>query len=391
MKLSARLAAAIVAAALAAPGIVEAQPAGRGWRSTEHRVEILALPAGWDVVSSTEQSLRLTKTFEAAGLEIRERITVQVSRDTYGSVEAAVRDLRSEGFFLVDRARLAIDSLGVPFWFMSRPAGPDESAWCALLLRAGRVYVIDLRASPLDPEALSDFGRLIESFRLLADPREVGWNALGAGDGAGAEREFRAILSSQRDDVNARYGLGLAYLAQGRADDAVRELERVAPSLGLAEDVRRALGRAELARGRTSRGVSLLVQVLRDDPAWDPEVRPSILTGIGSLSGARASRQTSNPALTAIPIEFLMRLTGGDELILQSLRADFGREVDQALNTCLSSDCDGGLLTQLLAAVDFEQGMSLGLSARQSGNADDLEAAQARMAEGFKTVTLLTR
>jgi hypothetical protein len=381
----------VIAVGLDASGAIVAQSAGQGWRSTENQAEILALPAGWKVESSTDQTLRLTKTLTTAGLEIQERITVQVARDTYGSIEAAVHDLRGEGFFLVDRARLAIDSLGVPFWFMSRAADAEESAWCALLLRAGRVYVIDLRASPLDPQALSDFGLLIENFRLLPDPREVAWNALGAGDGAQAEHGFREILSSQHDDINARYGLGLAYLAEGRADDAVHELERVAPSLGLTEDVRRALGRAELNRGRTSRGVSLLVQVLRDDPAWDRDVRPSILAGIRSLSTAHPPPQTSNQVLTAIAIEFLSRLTHGDDVVLQSLRSDFGNEFEHALNTCLAKTCDAGLLAQLLAAVDLEQGMVMGLSARESGDDERLEAAQARFADGFKAMTLLGR
>lgn len=391
MKTSQHLLIAILVAGLATSGTVSAQSPDHGWRSAENHAEILALPAGWKIEASTDQTLRLVKTFTSEGLEMQEHITVLVARDTYGSVEAAISDLRGEGFFLVDRERLAIDSLGVPFWFMSRAADPEEAAWCALLLRAGRVYIIDLRASPLDPEALSDFENLIENFRLLSDPREVAWNALAANDGALAEREFRAVLSSESADVNARYGLGLAYLAEGRADEAVRELERAAPSLGLTEDVRRALGRAELARGRTSRGISLLVQVLRDDPGWDPEVRPSILAGIRSVSVAQPSSQTSDPALTAIAIEFLSRLTHGDEVILQSLRSDFGKEFEQALNTCLAKTCDAGMLTQLLAAVDLEQGMMIGLSARESGDDEALEAAQARMADGFETMTLLRR
>lgn len=393
MKMPQQVSIALIAVCLAAAGATAAQSTGHGhgWRSAENHAEILSLPTGWKVEASTDKTLRLTKTFSAAGLEIEERITVQVARDTYGSVESAVQDLRGEGYFLVDRTRLAIDSLGVPFWFMNRAADAEESAWCALLLRGGRVYIIDLRASPLDPQAIADFESVIENFRLLADPREVAWNALAAGDGAQAEREFRAVLSSTPSDVNAQYGLGLAYLAEGHADDAVRELEKVAPSLGLTEDVRRALGHAELARGRTSRGVSLLVQVLRDDPAWDPDVRPSILAGIGSLSGAHSSRQTSDQALTAIAIEFLSRLTHGDELILQSLRSEFGDEFERALNTCLAKTCDASLLAQLLAAVDLEQGMVLGLSARGSGDDERLEAAQAKIADGFKAMTLRRR
>lgn len=391
MKMFRRILIAVIVVKAATSSTIVAQSAGHGWRSTENRAEILSLPTGWKVETSTDRTLRLTRTLTTAGLEIQERITVQVARDTYGSVEAAVRDLRGEGYFLVDRARLAIDSLGVPFWFMNRAADVEESAWCALLLRAGRVYIIDLRASPLDPQALSDFGLLIENFRLLPDPREVAWNAFRAGDRAQAEHEFREILSSEHDDINARYGLGLAYLADGRADDAVRELERVAPELGLTEDVRRALGRAELDRGRTSRGVSLLVQVLRDDPGWDSDVRPSILAGIRSLSIAQSSPRTSNQALTATAIEFLSRLTHGDDVVLQSLRSDFGNEFEHALDTCLAKTCDAGVLAQLLAAVDLEQGMVMGLSARGSGDDERLEAAQAKIADGFKAMTLLGR
>jgi hypothetical protein len=390
MKIPQQVSIALIAVCLAAAGATAAQSTGHGWRSAENHAEILSLPMGWKVEASTDKTLRLTKTFSAAGLEIEERITVQVARDTYGSVESAVQDLRGEGYFLVDRTRLAIDSLGVPFWFMNRAADTEESAWCALLLRGGRVYIIDLRASPLDPQAIADFGSVIENFRLLADPREVAWNALASGDGVQAEREFRAVLSSVPSDVNAQYGLGLAYLAEGHADDAVRELEKVAPSLGLTEDVRRALGRAELARGRTSRGVSMLVQVLRDDPGWDPEVRPSIVAGIRSLSGS-ASAQTSDQAITAIAVEFLSRLRHGDEILLQSLRSEFGKQFEQALNNCLAKTCDAGMLSQLLAAVDLEQGMALGMSARESGDEERLEDAQAKMADGFKAMTLVRR
>lgn len=389
MKVTAIVVVAVVVVSLSVSRFVAAQTAG-GWRSAEHGVEILALPAGWKTEASTSQTLRLTKKFERAGMEFEERITVQVARDTYGNVENAVRDLRREGYFLVDRARLAIDTLGVPFWFMSRAAGDEESAWCALFLRAGRVYLIELRASSLDPDALSDYGWLIENFRLLADRRAVAWNALGAGDAALAGREFRSLLTAASDDLNARYGLGLAYLAEGRTDDAVRELERVRPSLGLDEDVRRALGRAELARGRASRGVALLVRVLRDDPAWDPEVRPQILAGIRGASTAPGA-QSSSGLLSPIAIEFLSRLTRGDRFDLQALRADFNREFERALETCLLKSCDADALVQILAAVDFEQGMSLGLSARAGGSQGDLQAAQAKFADGFKMMTLLAR
>lgn len=389
MKITTILVVASAVISFSVSRIVAAQTAG-SWRSVEHGVEILSLPAGWNTETSTSQSLRLTKAFTRSGLEFEERITVQVAQDTYGSVENAVRDLRGEGYFLVDRARLAIDSLGVPFWFMSRAAGDEESAWCALFLRAGRVFLIELRASSLDPEALSDYGRLIENFRLLADPRAVAWNALGAGDPALAGREFRAVLATASDDLNARYGLGLAYLAEGRGNDAVRELERVRPSFGLDEDVRRALGRAEIVRGRASRGVALLVQVLRDDPIWDPEVRPQILAGIRNASPARRDRPSGGP-LSPIAIEFLSRVTSGDAFVLQDLRASFNREFERALETCLSNFCDADALLQVLAAVDFEQGMSLGLAARAGGRIDDLQAAHAKFADGFKLMTLLAR
>jgi hypothetical protein len=374
---------------LGLPRFSAAQTPG-GWRSAENGVEILALPAGWNTQASTGQSLKLAKTYPRAGLEFEERITVQVARDTYGSVENAVQDLRREGYFLVDRTRLAIDTLGVPFWFLRRAADDGESAWCALFLRAGRVYLIELRASALDLDALTDYGRLIENFRLLADPREVAWNALGAGEPALAESKFRTLLSTSRDDLNARYGLGLAYLAEGRADDAVRELERVRPSLGFDEDVRRPLGRAELARGSASRGVALLVQVLRDDPAWDAEVRPQIFAGIRGALTARGAT-TSSGLLSVTAIDFMSRLTRGDAFELQTLRADFNREFDRIVGSCLSNACDTDALIQILAAVDFEQAMSLGLSARAAGNELDLQAALARFSDGFKMMTLLAR
>jgi tetratricopeptide (TPR) repeat protein len=362
----------------------------RGWSSPENGVEIVALPSGWKKETSNAQTLRMTKTFERAGLEFDERMTVQVARDTYGSVENAISDLRGEGYYLVDRTRLSIDQLGVPFWFMNRPVGDEESAWCALFLRGGRVYLIELRASLLDADALSDYSHLIENFHLLPDQRTTGWNALEAGDAPLAEREFRALLGVESEDLNARYGLGLAYLAQGRADDAVRELERVRPQFGLDEDVRRALGRAELARGNASRGVTLLVQVLRDDPAWDPELRPQIFAGIRAASPVGGAR-TAGGALSPIAIEFMSRLTRGDAFVLQTLRAAFGREFQSAIDTCLSNPCDANALVQIVAGLDFDQGMSLGLAARGVGGAESFEAAQAKFADGFKFMTLLGR
>lgn len=361
-----------------------------GWRSTQYGVEILAFPSTWKVDTSDQQSLHLTKKFEHEGMEFNERITVQVARDTYGSVENAVRELRGQGYFLADRTRLGIDSLGMPFWFMSRPAGDEESAWCALLLRAGLVYLVDLRASPLDPDALTDYGRLIENIRLLADPRETAWNALAAGDAGRAQREFRKLLATRSNDVNARYGLGLAYLADGRANDAVRELERVRPLLGLEEDVRRSLGRAELLRGHASRGVTLLVQALRADLRRDPELRPQILSGIRAAATARRS-QASGSRLSLFAIEFLSQLTHGDSFTLESLRTGFNRAFDKMSDTCLANSCDADTLVELLAAVDFDQGILMGLAARAGANEDDLQVAEAKFADGFKTMTLLAR
>lgn len=373
---------------LLAPAAAHAQ----GWRSVEHAAELRALPAGWAIESSSSQSLRLTKRIERDGVEMLQRITVTVARDTYGSVEAAVRDLEREGFAVVDRARLAVDSLGAPFWFLNRYADDVETAWCALLLRAGRVFLLDLRAAREDPDAISDFARLVESFRLLPDPRQAAWAALGASDGAAAERGFHALLAAERSDADARYGLGLSYLAQGRPDDAIRELELARPALGIIEDVRRALGRAELARGRTARGLALLVRVLRDDRRWDPELRPFILAAVGTLHGERFVRTSvPNWALSGIATEFLSRASSGNTLVLQALLTQFRTEFERALDECASSGCGANAAAEVVFALDVEHGMALCLSAHQSGDYAALQESYAALAEPFKALSLLTR
>jgi tetratricopeptide (TPR) repeat protein len=382
----------VSAAALFSGVALTAQESSHSWRSNAHGIEITALPDGWKMEKSTEQSFNLTKRFATDGLEFQERINLQIARDSYGGVENAVRQLRGEGYYLVDQARLSIDSLGAPFWIMSRQTGPEESGFLALVMRGGKVYMLELRSTPLDDAALDDFEQVIKNVRLLLEPRQEAWKALSAGNAAEARQQFEQVLDSDHDDANARYGLGLAKLAQGDAAGAIPELERAGQALGLEEDVRRALGRAEFARGRLSRAAGLWVEVLRDDPGWDKELRPSILLAIRGLgqrgSGIAASKIA---ALTALALEFLSRIRSGDELMLAGLQDAFRDGYRQVVDICLAGGCNGQQASFLLAAVDLEQAMSLAVAGVHNKDESKIVGAQMKLADGFNAITLGAR
>lgn len=386
------LLAMVSAMALFSGVALTAQESSHSWRSKAHGIEITALPDAWTMEKSNEQSFNLTKRFATDGLEFQERINLQIARDSYGDVENAVRQLRGEGYYLIDQARLSIDSLGAPFWFMSRQTGPEESGLLALVMRGGKVYILELRSTPLDDAAIDDFEQVIKNVRLLPEPREEAWKALSAGNATLARQQFEQILGSDHDDANARYGLGLAKLAQGDAAGAIPELERAGQGLGLEEDVRRALGRAEFARGRLSRAVGLWVEVLRDDPGWDKELRPSIVLAIHGL-GQRGSgiAATKIAALTALALEFLSRIRSGDELMLAGLQDAFRDDYRRVVDVCLTGGCNAQQASFLLTAVDLEQSMSLAVAGVHNDDESKIVRAQMKLADGFNAITLGAR
>lgn len=71
-----------------------------------------------------------------------------------------------------------------------------------------------------------------EQFRLSVDaePNVAAYDHLGyiyqrVGDGAQAERAFKAALSLNASDSRAHFNLGLVYAAAGRKAEAMREFE----------------------------------------------------------------------------------------------------------------------------------------------------------------------
>ncbi len=129
----------------------------------------------------------------------------------------------------------------------------DMEAWTA--------RGVDIAASPDDPGVRYWLGPLYNN---------VGWSRYEAGDTAGALEAFeRALASRERDDPRpealafARYGLGKALRAAGRAEEAAAMLERCVSLEDadfheeLAEDYA-ALGRADEAREQAERALALI-------------------------------------------------------------------------------------------------------------------------------------
>lgn len=266
-----------------------------GWQAPRFGVGVDAFPAGWETRNSDENGFQLRKEFIAGGYWFHEWITLGVARDTTAQIDGVVRDLRNRGYSLVDRDRLRIGPTDVPFWFLFRQPSAEEVAWLAVVLRGGVVFTLELRATPHDLDALADFGRVLQAFRFTADPRERGWNAFLSGDLSGAERGFESLLRENADDANARYGLGLTLLARRSTRSAVRELERARTLLGLTEDVRRALARARFDSGDPGRAAITWIQVIRDNPGWDTELRPWVLRAAEMLSEPSDERPAGSP------------------------------------------------------------------------------------------------
>jgi tetratricopeptide (TPR) repeat protein len=201
---------------------------------------------------------------------------------------------------------------------------------------------------------------------------------LSTGDAAGAERKFSALVNRDQADANARYGYGLALLAQGNARGAAAEIEQARPQLGISEDARRALGLAALDRGQFTRAAALWIQVIRDNPDREKELRPWIMTAIlRSPLQASAPKQPDFEALAndgGVLLYILQAIdrrsmangpqpVSLDEDSFNAVRADLSTRLSSALDAAAGESSHPVNLRSLLAAIDIERGGGLAATA----------------------------
>jgi tetratricopeptide (TPR) repeat protein len=336
-------------------------------------------PGRWSVDSRTSCRAVLKKRFESNGYWHDEWISIQAAADNYDHLQDTLNDLyKRYDFRLVDRERLDFAKMSAPFWIMYKSGEGDEAIWLALVLHRGLTYSVELRASTLDISAVTEFGQILGAFDFLPDNREEAWTALSTGDAAGAERKFSALVNRDQADANARYGYGLALLAQGNARGAAAEIEQARPQLGISEDARRALGLAALDRGQFTRAAALWIQVIRDNPDREKELRPWIMAAIlRSPLQASAPKQPDFEALAndgGVLLYILQaidrrNMANGpqpvslDEDSFNAVRADLSTRLSSALDAAAGESAHPVNLRSLLAAIDIERGGGLAATA----------------------------
>lgn len=344
-----------------------AQPSP-AWRSANSGVALAQLPSGWHVARSDAASLELAKRFVSPdGIWFDESITINVGSQSIGDVESTTAKMSDHGYTLFDRDRLRFDGADAPYWLF-RQDSQEESNWVAIVFHSHNSTVVHVRTTPIDEDRAAYILDVLANLRLSGTPRDEAWQALTSGNATKAKKMFQSLLRADSMDANARYGLGLACLALKDYGQAVSELQKAAPSLGMGEDVRRALGEAEFGRGNPDRAVALWIQVMRANPAWDGRLRPSILKAIAN---AHAPEGKELDQLIAIAITFLQQLRGGDQERLNALLYGYQDVFGQAIDHCLAGQCPAR--AGMLAAYDIEQAMISAISGVESGQGAESE------------------
>jgi tetratricopeptide (TPR) repeat protein len=238
----------------------------------------------------------------------------------------------------------------------------------AIVFHSHNSTVVHVRTTPIDEDRAAYILDVFASLRLSGAPRDAAWQALTSGNATDAKNMFQSLLRADSMDANARYGLGLAYLALKDYDHALSELQKATPVLGIGEDVRRALGEAEFGRGNPDRAVALWIQVMRTNPTWADRLRPSILRAIAN---ARAPEGKELDQLITIAIAFLQHLSGGEQGPLNALLYGYQEVFSQAIDHCLAGQCSAR--AGMLAAYDIEQAMVSAISGVESGQDNESE------------------
>jgi tetratricopeptide (TPR) repeat protein len=367
---------------------------GYVWETPNLGVGLATLPLTWkiDAAANKSQSVTFTKHFEGGGIKVDEHITLQVTRDTSSSLDQAIKTLQDDGYDLVDQGRVGIMKT-VPFWLMTIPVmNPEESAWLAIILHGGKAYSLCLQCTQLDSNAQEEFHQVVEGFRLIPNPREKAWSGYSAGDYKNAKVAFRKILKVNAEDADAIYGLGLTELALHDVKPAIADLGKAASALKGEEDVRRALGRAEFEGGHIARAVTMWVQVIRENPAWEQALRPYTLQALKAATNQPRNMHPSNATkdlsthLAVVAKTFLARLSYGDELTLVGLQDEFRQNEEDLIDSCLAGNGTVSDLKILCTTPDLEKGIRQGIAGVHDDDDDDTYEAQYTIAEEIQKI-----
>ncbi len=373
----------LLVAASACDESVTQAVAGDAWSSKTHDVGLSSIPRNWRISSSGESGLVMVKKFTTADgyWQFDERMTLAIGQDNFGSLEKTSAAMNGNGFTLVWQESVRLGSAAVPFWYFHRNAAPDESDWVAVLLQGGRAVVVDLRSTPLDPQARYEFVTLVGSLNIGQDRRERAWSLYSDGKAATAQPLFQALVDIDAYDGNARYGLGLSKLANGQTTRAIEDLNLAARQLGQAEDVRPALGRAEWELGHADRAAALWVQALRANPTLDDQLRPALLRAAGAKA---ATTSASQARLVVIALDFIKATRSRDSVTLAGLQLAYRDVFDRVETACLASTCR--MIAGLLPAHDIEQGMAIVKEGSEANDADRVYAGQQRIFDGLRSM-----
>lgn len=358
--------------AAAAPGVA--------WQSAANGVSVGELPQDWVIARSGDAELALSKRFVTPdGVWFDEQLSVSTGPDTLSGVQSALSEMTGRGYTLVQEERIKAGDADAPCWLLGRQVPNGDSEWVAIVLHAGVSTIVALRGTALDPNRGADLYAVLGALRLNDTPRDRAWQLLRDNRAGDAKTLFQQLLATDAADANARYGLGLAALALGDSTGAIRDLERAAQVLGLREDVRRALGRAELARGNADRGAALWVQVLRDNPTWEDQLRPLLREAAAT---APAPHGDDLDQLVAIAVAFL-RLSGeADEAKLNALLYGYRETMARLLDRCLAAKCT--VSAGLAAAYEIEQGLTGALAAIESRDTNEAYAQKLRIIDAMR-------
>jgi tetratricopeptide (TPR) repeat protein len=250
------------------------------------------------------------------------------------------------------RQALAIDPTDVPARLYLAYGYRDLGR----LERAREELQTALAQAPGNPQVLALLG---DTERQLKNPARA------------LELEDRA-LSSNQNDLQARYYRGLALFDLGRHDEGIRELEQVVRSGAPAAEAYLALGAAYLDATRVREAIDVLTRGTELDPAR-PDVRVQLARAL-RMSGAlaqseaqleRAAAGRTGSRLEAQRLEFDLALEQG---LLRLAQGQLPAAAT-ALQKALTIDPDHGPANRGLAQVYLRQG-NYALAAEHAARAE---------------------
>ncbi|NNJ10402.1 protein kinase [Chloroflexales bacterium ZM16-3] len=273
-----------------APDFYDARSASRNQVIADTSEVIAREPTSGDALNLRAEAYYVASLIDAAMADTNAALAINA-----GDVQALIR--RAEMYrYHYDQPDAAMKDFAAAIAL--DPKNVDARAGHAAML----VSTGNPKAALADADAMID---LAES----SDPSATifhGFIMLTLRRAPEAAQDFARALEARPDDISARYGRGLALLAQNQAAEAIPDLEAAAqsqdalyslyevfshghPSAGVS------LAKAYLAAGRQGEAAPLLNAAVEESPDWYLPylVRARYRRATGDLSGARADLRSA--------------------------------------------------------------------------------------------------